>query len=169
MIYHSAEFWSSVAFVIVVAVALRPVGRYLNRWTKRQDAQITAELEQAKNLRAQAEELKDEYQKAFQNRWKERAKLMREADREIEDLRAETESKTHDRILHKRQEVALRLKVIEENGRQEVKNQMLSKVVRCAGERLRAQSEAPASAVETDQMVAQALAAVDAMAPILKK
>ena len=55
---------------------------------------------------------------------------MAEADSEIAVLQEETDQRTNDVILHKKQETALRLKMIEENSRQDVKNKMLRRIVR---------------------------------------
>lgn len=128
-ILSSAEFWSGFAFILVVGMFIRPLLRGLNKWTEKQVALIRQEQNTARDVLKKAEEMKKKYEKAYQNRFIEKQKLMREADNEIILLDEETHQLTTDRINHKKQEIELRLKMIEENGRQDIKSKLLTQIL----------------------------------------
>jgi F-type H+-transporting ATPase subunit b len=128
-IFENPEFWSAVAFVIVVLVALRPVRRFLNKWTDKQKTIILNRQKEADDILDKAKNLKLKYDKIYQDRWLEQKQMLEQADSEISLLKAEVEQSTGDKISRKNQEMAIRLKTIEENGYQNVKNKVLSKVI----------------------------------------
>ncbi len=128
-ILSSAEFWSGFAFVLVIGLFVRPLLRRLNKWTEKQVALIRQEQNTAQDALKKAEEMKKKYEKAYQNRFIEKQKLIREADNEIILLDEETHQLTTDRINHKKQEIELRLKMIEENGRQDIKSKLLTQIL----------------------------------------
>ena len=113
----SPEFWTSIAFLGVVFTFMRPFVRYLNRWAKKQAALVQKNREEARAVRKRAETLLKQYEAVNRDRETERGRLLAEADTEISFLEQEFEQRTADRIARKKQEMALRLKTIEENGR----------------------------------------------------
>ncbi len=125
----SPEFWTSIAFLGVVFTFMRPFVRYLNRWAKKQAALVQKNREEARSVRKRAETLLKQYEAVNRDRETERGRLLAEADTEISFLEQEFEQRTADRIARKKQEMALRLKTIEENGRQDVKNKMLNRII----------------------------------------
>lgn len=125
----SPEFWTSMAFLGVVLIFMRPFMRYLDRWAKKQAALVQKNREEARSVRKRAETVLKQYEAVNRNRETERGRLLAEADEEISFLEQEFEQRTADRIARKKQEMALRLKTIEENGRQDVKNKMLNRIV----------------------------------------
>lgn len=127
--FENPEFWSAVAFVLVVLVALRPVIRFLNKWTDKQGMIILNRQKEAFDILEKAKNLKLKYDKMYQNRWLDQKQMLEQADAEISVLDAELKQTTSDKIARKNQEIAVRLKNIEENGFQNVKNKVLSKVI----------------------------------------
>lgn len=140
-ILASPEFWSSFAFILVILVFMRPLIKGLNGWTEKQVSAIHREQTSAREVLEKAEEIKKKYEKAYLNRFSEKQKMMQEADSEIAFLDEETHILTMDRINHKKQEVELRLKMIEENGRQDVKSKMLNQVLSDTRRRLKERDE----------------------------
>ena len=128
-IFENPEFWSAVAFIIVVLVAMRPIGRFLNKWTDKQKMIILKNQKEADDILDKAKNLKLKYDKIYQDRWLKQKQMLEQADLEISVLKAEVEHSTSDKISRKNQEMAVRLKTIEENGYQNVKNKVLSKVI----------------------------------------
>lgn len=162
---QSPEFWTSLAFIIVVGIALRPVSRGLNRWAERQAAQIKQHQQEAQDILKKAEELKQQYEKSYRHRAAERQKIMKIADEEIIALTEETEQRIRDHQIRKKQEVELRLKMMAENGTQDIKRQMLTRVVRQTTALLEEKRDNPSE--QSDQLLKQAFAALDRYAGVL--
>ncbi len=124
------EFWMSFAFVLVVVISVRPALRFVRRWAKKEALTVKKSLKEAADVRRKAADLLVQYQEENRRQPALRKQAMAEADSEIAVLQEETDQRTNDVILHKKQETALRLKMIEENSRQDVKNKMLRRIVR---------------------------------------
>ena len=128
-ILSSSEFWTGFAFVLVVGLFMRPLLRGMSKWTDKRVNLIQKEQNEAREVLKKAEEMKKKYEKAYLNRFSEKQQMMQEADNEISALDEETHILTTDRINHKKQEIELRLKMIEENGRQDIKTKMLNQIL----------------------------------------
>ena len=163
-VFQSPEFWSSSAFVLVVLGLMKPGNRLLKKWGQKQADQICKQQKDAKNVLKKAKTLKALYQAVYQNRNKERQKIMREANREIRFLEQEWLSQTHDRIARRNQETELRLKRIAENGQQDIKRKMLDRLVKQAQVGL-AKSEDE----DTDILIKKACQALEQYQSILKQ
>ena len=129
---ETPEFWSALAFILVVLFATDPLERALKAWGKRKAEAVQSQFDEAKKLVEQAEKLKQQYETAYARRGLERQKLMREAETEIRFLETEILSQSADQIGRKTQEVEMRLKMIAEHGRQDVKRKMLTQVIQKA-------------------------------------
>ena len=127
-IFENPEFWSAIAFVLVVLVALRPVARFLNKWTDKQGTIIINRQNEAITVLNKAKKLKQEYEKLYQQRWLKHKQMLEQADTEIALLKEEIKQNTCDKISRKNQEITVRLKTIEENGYQNIKNKILFRI-----------------------------------------
>ena len=107
---ETPEFWSALAFILVVLFATDPLERALKAWGRRKAEAIQSQFDEAKKLVEQAEKLKQQYETAYARRGLERQKLMREAETEIRFLETEILSQSADQIGRKTQEVEMRLK-----------------------------------------------------------
>lgn len=160
-IIQTPEFWTSIAFILAVVFAVRPIARLLIAWGQKQAEQIRKNQQAAHDVLEKAEALRDQYNAAYQNRYAERRKLMAEADSEIEFLETETQQRMQDRMAHKTQEVELRLKMIEENGRQDIKGKMLTRVVGEAKRSLERRRDSGAQNENTNELVKRAFEALE--------
>lgn len=61
--YQDPHFWVAVSFVVFIFLALKPVAKILTKTLDGRSAQIAAELEEARRLRVEAQEVLAEYQK----------------------------------------------------------------------------------------------------------
>ena len=171
MISHiqAPEFWIAVAFFSVVIVFMRPVVRWVSGWSQKQADAIRAQQQEAADLLKKAGELKQEYEQAYKNRMSEWQKMMDEADKEIHSLEAESNQRTQDRILHHTQEVKMRLKMISESGRRDIKRQMLNRVIRKTYQTLEKQRDAAPLPDDSEVLLKQACRALDSYAPALEQ
>lgn len=136
-IISSPEFWTSFAFILVIGLFMRPLLQGMRKWTDKRVNLIQKEQNEAREVLKKAEEMKKKYEKAYLNRFSEKQQMMQEADNEISALDEETHILTTDRINHKKQEIELRLKMIEENGRQDIKTKMLNQIIENTRSRLK--------------------------------
>ena len=166
---QSPEFWTSLAFLIVVGVMTKPVMRFLNRWGQKKAEQIQADQQTARDLLEKAKALKNRYEAAYRNRQAEREKLLAEADQEIMVLEADTLCHLKEHMAHKAQEVALRLKMIEENGRQDIKGKMLARVLSDCRSRLETLRDDGQTDTDVSELLDRACRALDAYQTALKK
>jgi len=161
---QSPEFWSSSAFVLLVAVMARPAKRLLKKWGQKQASAVRKQQAEAAEVLKKAEVLEAQYKSLYQKRNQERRKVMREAEQEIQFLEQDLLKQTNDRIARKNQEVDLRLKRIAENGRQDIKRKMLSRLVKQAENQL-----AKTENEDMDDLIRKACEALENFAPALKQ
>jgi len=128
MISHP-EFWTSLAFVLIVILALRPVGRTLKKWTLAEDEKIQQARDEVEALCQKAEELRAGYEKAYMTRFDTKEEKMKEAEQEIALLKKEVAKESEEKTDHVNQEMSLRLKMIEETGLGNLKKQLVDQVV----------------------------------------
>ena len=136
MIWTTPEFWTAAAFVGILVIVGRPVKRYLNTWTEKQETVIRKAREEAADVLKKAQDLHHCYEKNYQGRMAERQKMMIEADTEIAALEEKVGKETRERMARRRQEVAVRLKTMTDHGRQNLQQQMLDAVVAQTKKRL---------------------------------
>ncbi|MBR6411693.1 MAG: hypothetical protein IKS41_00845 [Alphaproteobacteria bacterium] len=167
--FETPEFWIAFAFVLVVLVAARPLMRALNAWGEKKAQAIQNQIEEAQKLADQAKKLKEQYEAAYARRSAERQKLMREAETEIRFLETEILDQSSDRVQRKNQEVEMRLKMIAEHGRQDVKQRMLSRVIRKTEQLLTEQLGHQSKNENQDDLVENTCRALDSFESALNK
>lgn len=155
------EFWTSIAFLCIVGIFLRPLARYLNRWAQKQAALVQKNREEARSIRKKAENLLKQYESINRHRESDRERLLAEADAEIALLEQESDQRTADRIIHKKQEIDLRLKTIEENGRQDIKNKVLNRIITLTRKKLLLRQNGGTFSEDLDVTVDRVLTALD--------
>ncbi|MGN1063026.1 MAG: hypothetical protein ACI4QM_01730, partial [Alphaproteobacteria bacterium] len=102
------EFWMTFAFFLVLALAVRPIGRILSQWGQARADEIRAKLDEPVRLRTQAEELLAKYENHTKNRTQEHNEIIRAAESEIDFLQKEADQKLKDRLMRKENETAVR-------------------------------------------------------------
>ena len=85
----SPEFWVAVAFVILVASVYRPMARGITGALDQQSAKIGASLDQATQLREEAQHLLAEYQRKQRNAETESEEIIAQARSQADRLAAE--------------------------------------------------------------------------------
>lgn len=74
--YQSAEFWVSIAFVLVVAFLFIPISRVVRNLINQRITRIRTELQDAENLKTDAQKLYADYERKFANIDKEVADIV---------------------------------------------------------------------------------------------
>lgn len=103
--YLSAEFWVGMAFVLVVIFAFKPVFSFVKRGLIGHRQRIISELEEAANLKSDAQVLLAKYERKFINTKKEVEEIAHRASEELASyLQAQKEMLEND--LQKKQNEA---------------------------------------------------------------
>jgi F-type H+-transporting ATPase subunit b len=103
---HEPAFWVAVAFVILVAVALKPLWKLATKALDARGDEIRRELEQARTLRAEAEQILASYQQKQKDVLQQAEQMLQQAKADAVSLgeRAEAELKE---ALEKRRAMAM--------------------------------------------------------------
>src|ERR1700740_2589640 len=90
-LFHDPEFWVALAFVVIVAVAIRLVLPTVNAGLDSRANLIRVQIEEAKKLREDAQALLAEYQKKQRDAMAEAEQIIAQAKTDAARLRVEAE------------------------------------------------------------------------------
>ncbi len=121
--FSSPEFWVAVAFVIFVAVAIRPLSRQIIAALDARSARIGTEIEEAQALREEAQKLLAESKRKHRDAIKESEEILAHAKVEAERLREQAQADM-DAALRRREQSAMdKIAQAEVNALRDVRNQ----------------------------------------------
>ncbi len=104
--YMSPTFWVAIAFLIFVALAWKPLGKFMaNALDKRSD-EIAKELREAVSLREEAQSLLAEYQKKQRENMEEAKRIVEQTKADAQAMAERAEQNLRD-TLEKRKEMAM--------------------------------------------------------------
>ena len=118
--YENPEFWVGLAFVLVVLMLARPIGRILNLMLNKRIEAIADRITEAQKLNEDAQKLLAEYEKKYLNAEKEAKNILRKSEREIEMLKDERLKKLEAEMNMKQKEAEQRLKTAQESAVKEI-------------------------------------------------
>ena len=118
--YENPEFWVGLAFVLVVLMLARPIGRIVNAMLNKRIEAIADRITEAQKLNEDAQKLLAEYEKKFLNAEKEAKNILRKSEREIELLKDERLKKLEAEMNMKKKEAEQRIKTAQESAVKEI-------------------------------------------------
>lgn len=83
LFYQSAEFWVGVAFILVVGALFSPIFKVINAQAEKRIARIKTELQEAEDLKLDAQKLYAEYERKLLNTDNEVAAIVAEENSAI--------------------------------------------------------------------------------------
>lgn len=107
--YHDPTFWVAVAFVVLIVLVAKPVGRTIATALDDRAETIKGQLDEAEKLREDAQELLASYKRKQQEAEEEAAKILQRAQDEA--ARLEEKSKTDLENMIKRREAAAKARI----------------------------------------------------------
>ncbi|OAN48203.1 F0F1 ATP synthase subunit B [Paramagnetospirillum marisnigri] len=120
--YMEAHFWVDVAFLLVVALAWKPVSRAIAAGLDARAAKIKSRLDEAHKLREEAQEMLATYQRKQRDAMKEAEEIIAHAKAEAERL-AQQAAKDLDAAIKRREQMAMdRIAQAEAQATREVQN-----------------------------------------------
>ena len=133
--FSDPTFWVAVGFVIFVVVAGRPIMAKIGAALDNRAAEIAAKLEEAKNLREEAQAALANYQRLQRDAAAESEAILSHASEEADRLRAAAEENLA-QTLKRREEAALdKIAAAEARALQDVRNRAVD-VAMAATEKL---------------------------------
>ena len=123
------EFWVGVSFCIVVSFLIYAARKNVKSWAAGQSDLVKNELQEAHNLRLEAEALYQEYEQRTKNLDVEKAEIMQQAEREVVALQKDADDKLSKKVERKKQDVQDRINLIQENTRKDLTNVIMGQVM----------------------------------------
>ncbi len=120
--YLDPSFWVGVAFIIVVVAFARPIARLLKSATAKRAERISKRIDEARQLKDEAQGLLAEYERKFKNAAEEAKAILDRAYINAEKLKKEAEESMNLKLARKEEQAFDRIKSAEQNATDEVKN-----------------------------------------------
>ncbi len=118
--YQSAEFWVGVAFVMVVILLAKPVGGLIKSMMNKRIDGIAKRINDAAELRDEAQKLLADYEKKFLNADDEAQAILRKSQQEIEYIKKENLARLEEEMKIKEKEAADRIAASKEKAVKEI-------------------------------------------------
>ena len=122
--YENPEFWVGFAFVLVVVLLAKPIGKILNAMLNSRIDAIANRITEAQQLAIDAQKMLAEYEKKFLNAEKEAKLILRKSEKEIEFLKDERLKKMEQEMSIRQNEAELRIKTVQEEATKEITSQI---------------------------------------------
>ncbi len=118
--YHDPTFWVSISFAIVIIALAKPIGGLLKSMIIKRADNIKKSLEEAKELKEQAQELLAEYEKKQRGAEEEAKKIIAKAEAYADSLKKEATMQLEASMAKKEQDALNKIKQAEKDALQEV-------------------------------------------------
>jgi len=142
-----ATFWATVGLVLFLAlIAYLKVPGMVGRSLDQRAAKIKAELEEARRLREEAQQLLAEYQRKRKEAEKEASEIVEHARREAEQFVAEAKQKSEDYVVRRNALAEQKIAQAERDAVNEVRARAVDLAVESARSVLAAKVDAKADA-----------------------
>lgn len=162
------EFWTSIAFIGVVLIAIKPLATYLKKWGQAQAAQIKNKIDETADLKQKAFDLFQKYEIHTKNVKQEKAAITKEAETEISILQKQSEEDLKERLTYKTQAVQQRLQTMRKNAEQKSKEKILTALLSKTYDILEKNKETFQTKAEADKSLNMIYAVLEEHAPDLR-
>ena len=133
-IFHQPEFWVLVAGVIFVIVVWKPAGRALGGGLDARATRIRSELDEARRLREEAEQLVAEYHSKQQQAIADAEAIMAEAKAEAERVAAQAARDLEQQLARRQRMAEERIEQAEAKALDEVRSVAIDVAIAAARE-----------------------------------
>lgn len=121
--YLEAEFWVGAAFVLVVLMLARPVGKAVLGLLRGRGEQIAQRIKDAVDLKEDAQKLLAEYERKFRGAEKEASEMLKRSEHEVELLKKDTLFRLEADMKKREQETKNHLALAEATAADEIANE----------------------------------------------
>ncbi len=151
--FQDPTFWVAVAFVIIVIALFRPAGKLFGGGIDKRTERIRVQLEEAQNLREEAQRTLAEYKRKQRDAVEEAEQILQNAKHEADRLR-EQAAKDLEAVLERRTEQAEeKIRQAEATALQEVRAQAVDLAIAATGQLLQEQLDPARAEALVDQSI----------------
>ena len=151
--FQDPTFWVAVAFLITVAAIFKPLSRAVLKGLDDRSDRIRQQLDEAQNLREEAQKSLAEYKRMQRDAVKEAEQIVANAKSEAENLRSEAERKLALQ-LERREKLAMeKIEQAEANAIKEVRDRAVDLAVAATGRLLESHVDGAKSDALVDQSI----------------
>ena len=118
--YLEAEFWVGAAFVLVVCMLARPVGKAVLGLLRKRGEDIAKRISDAVSLKEEAQKMLAEYERKFRGAEKEASEMLARSEREVEALKKDTLAKLEADMAKREKEVRNHLELAGDEASRDV-------------------------------------------------
>ena len=126
--YHSEEFWVSMAFVLVVVGLFVPVSKKILSMLQNRVNRIKKELQDAEDLKLEAQELYARYERSLLNVDEEINQIISNQEDVIEETKQIKTKELNSILNQKQKEVEAKIKISFDEVHKEIKDKISQKV-----------------------------------------
>ncbi len=128
--YMNAEFWVAMSFVVVVVLFAMPIGKIVRKMLKKRSSLIARRLEDATNLKVEAQKLLAEYERKYRHAKQEAQEILSRAEKEVNLLRKDSLNKLENSMKIKEQEAQLRIQSAQDKAVEDVAKVVINKTTK---------------------------------------
>ncbi|HLI12964.1 MAG TPA: F0F1 ATP synthase subunit B [Alphaproteobacteria bacterium] len=152
---NDAEFWVSIAFLILIALVYKPIKRSLAAGLDGRAAKIKSELDEARRLREEAQALLAEYQSKQRAALADAEKIVRHAGDEAERNRLQAQADLAASLKRREQQAVDRIAQAEAKALDEVRALAVEIAVGATRALLKSNLDATRASALVDQAIAE--------------
>lgn len=154
-LFHDAEFWVALAFVVIVLAALKPVLRTVNAALDTRANLIRAQIEEAKKLREDAQALLADYQRKQRDAMAEAEQIIAQAKIDAARLKVEAEQDLVQSVERRKQQALERIAQSEAQAVAEVRNTAIDVALAAAEQLIRQNLTTPQKETLADHAITE--------------
>lgn len=156
-VWMNPETWVSVAFVVFVALALRYLVPMINKSLDARADKIRDQLEQAKRLRAEAQELLKTYRREQEAKLKEAEETLANAKRDAVEMRARAAEELKQNLERRTEQAKEKIARAEQEAVAQIRNEIIEAATHMAQSMLVARM----GNMSEDPTIARAIASIE--------
>lgn len=146
--------WTGFSLLVLVVIALKKARAPVQGWLDGEIEKIKTELEQAKQLRLEAEQLLHSYKAKEQEALRDAAAMVAQAEREAEQLRASAMKELQEKLARAEQQATERIARAEAEATAEVRRAVIDLATQASAQLLRDQMQPAPAANYLDRVIA---------------
>ncbi len=146
--------WTGFSLLVLIVIALKKARAPVQGWLDGEIEKIRTELEQAQQLRVEAEQLLLSYKQKEQEALRDAAAMVAQAEREAEQLRASATRDLQERLQRAEQQSLERISRAEAEAVADVRRAVIDVAAQASAQLLREQMAGPQAASYLDRVIA---------------
>lgn len=153
--YQSAEFWVAVSFLLVFFGMMRPICKLGRRMLRKRANRIGKRIEDASNLKEEAQKLLAEYERKSRRAKQEAQEILARSEREVNLMRKEQMARLEKDMEIRSRDAKSRIKSAQDNAVKEISAQVAERTVATVKAVLNQKLDAKTQSAMIDESIAR--------------